>query len=437
MKWDYCKGGKQPVKKSNTNNHIKHKMGHTNSMNLSFTHEKGAVHNTCTPSTELERIAEKIVINKYAFKEQYRSLVTVEMQCSNIDLQKVTFSHCTSLTTVHLPEGIMTIEEDMFSHCYSLKLIELPSSVQKICRRAFLNCISLTSINLPSSMIEIGDKAFFNCESLKSIEFHSLKKIVIGNSAFSTCLSLESIDMTPLNIETIRYSSFSHCSSLKEILLSETTKVIESYSFQHCSSLTSIVIPSSVEHIDFGAFENCTSITYIKLPPSIEHIHKTSFQQCSSLVTINLPPKVTSAVDIPMSIFDGCGALASIKIESTISNLNTYSIRMFKDMVKLIPRMDQTQCSTNDSIPPLHLLLSFGHIQYYKDGIEKVIKEAPRILYVKDPVHNMHPFFLAACTPRIAQNNEKRRGIGTLEHMETLYAILRNTPWIIDDVLSK
>ena len=75
----------------------------------------------------------------------------------------------------------------------------------------------------------------------------------------------------------------------------------------------------------------------------------------------------------------------------------------------------------------------FGYVQD-NYNIHDLVKVAPKSLTARDPVYKLYPFLLAACNPRKLKLNdlidfEK-------EHIETIYILLREAPWVMDILMS-
>jgi hypothetical protein len=68
-----------------------------------------------------------------------------------------------------VPGGITNIERNTFSGCTSVTSISLPDSLTNIKPHAFIGCSGLTSISLPEGLTNIGYSAFYGCSALTNI----------------------------------------------------------------------------------------------------------------------------------------------------------------------------------------------------------------------------------------------------------------------------
>jgi len=92
---------------------------------------------------------------------------------------------------------------------------------------------------------------------------------------------------------------------------------------------------------------------------------------------------------------------------------------------------------TVDSVSPLHFLLMIGSVFYYDDDIKNLICKEPNSLTECDPIYNMYPFLLAACSPRRKHDVEANRSYNEKQHLETVFVLLRQAPWVIDSLIPK
>lgn len=231
----------------------------------------------------------------------YKSLMSVEISGSVVNIGAGAFRECEILTNVEFEENIQlnVIEKSTFYECISLESIKIPDSVKSIENQAFYSCESLTNVDLGnnSQLITIGNSAFRGCSSLPSITIPDTVT-TIGTNAFSGCRALASITI-PDSLTTIGANSFYNCDSLKynefdnayylgnknnpyyalikaknediqSCNIHSDTKVIAIYAFDWCESLESIKIPASVTNIGREALSGCTSLTSINFGGAVE-----------------------------------------------------------------------------------------------------------------------------------------------------------------------
>ena len=79
------------------------------------------------------------------------------------------FVNCKSIKSVTLSDTVVEIKGGAFKECTSLSTVVLSNELKKIGYYAFANCTSLGQIELPSSLTELKDGAFENCTSLATI----------------------------------------------------------------------------------------------------------------------------------------------------------------------------------------------------------------------------------------------------------------------------
>jgi hypothetical protein len=182
------------------------------------------------------------------------------------------FSSCKSLTSVIIPNSVIQLEEYVFAECSNLTSVTLPNTLINMGHYAFSGCHSLTSIIIPNTLTEIRDNTFSGCSSLTSI-------------------------IIPSSVITIGSRAFENCTGLTSIIIPDSVTMICDNTFYGCSSLTSVTIPDAVTDILYGAFYGCSSLTSITLPDSVE-IKDDVFFDCIGLKEIYVrainPPQMTS-----------------------------------------------------------------------------------------------------------------------------------------------
>lgn len=296
----------------------------------------------------------------------------------------------TDVITVIVKDDIMEIKNDAFRDCHSLKSIKIPSSIQYIGEKSFHRCTALETIEMPCSITYIGDHAFAGCISLKSLQLPA-GITNINNGTFYECIALESIQLPPM-LRRIGEVAFSKCKSLSSIQLPSSVTLIDGFAFSGCTSLTSLHLPHSITNICFGILYQCTSLSSFKFS----------------------------------------------NINSATKGAGEGSVMLLRIFLRSYPQYAKSAC-TDDFILPLHFCLMFGFVGLYSDGIQELIKVAPKTLTIRDPKYHFYPFLLAACTPlshqRQSWRKRKSKESFDLEHLETVYVLLRESPWIVDNIL--
>ena len=101
------------------------------------------------------------------------------MQCNNLkevvlsdSIKKIgssAFYVCKSLESITVPSTVLEIGVGVFSRCSSLRTVVLNEGLNRINKFAFSNCTHLQSITLPSTLTSVGDYAFEGCNMLREI----------------------------------------------------------------------------------------------------------------------------------------------------------------------------------------------------------------------------------------------------------------------------
>ena len=411
-----------------------------------------------------------------------KTVTNVVVKCGMKKIQDKAFFHCRDLKSIHIPDttGLTEIGVGSFMGCTNLVSIELPSSIERIDDAAFYHCSSLKSVlfhseitesdysipsNAPPQLTRIGQSAFFGCTNLVSINLPpSINDI--GEHAFHECTNLVSIKI-PSSMNKINIGTFSLCQSLTSIILPLSINEIDDCGFDDCSSLRSIIIQkshdtqnsdlilneseslpsielSSLKIIGDFAFSGCSSIESLHLPSQMEFIGCGAFSDCTSLRSIILPSSVgfmKHSLTCSNKVFDNCCSIKKIMIQSSIHNIDPEVVLfLLDDIIKKNPDLAQTPC-TADSCLPLHLFIMFGYFESRQNRLKTLIQTIPESLISCDPVYNMYPFQLAACTPLF----KKEIKVGSItsfiirkekEQIETIYLLLREEPGVAKKMIS-
>lgn len=129
------------------------------------------------------------------------------------------FGSCTDLKIVVPPvynEKIITAFSpsyyDSLEFRRTITSVVLPSTIIEIGDYALASCFELTSVLIPNNVEKIGDFSFLNCNSLENIILPNNLN-TIGQWAFDSCSALNSI-IIPQNVENIGKYAFLNCSNL-------------------------------------------------------------------------------------------------------------------------------------------------------------------------------------------------------------------------------
>ncbi len=210
------------------------------------------------------------VIEKITYKDDNKSIKTIQLQEGVEKIGLGAFSGFKALETINLPSTVKVIDSYGFRWCESLKNIAIPDGLTEIGRSAFGGS-GITSIDLSKTNATMGEAVFSRCADLKSARLPSnLKKIPA--ETFSGCSSLSDFEF-PAGVEEIGSSAFSHCASIKQVILPVSLKKIEKYSvFSNCDKLTEVVIPYGTTTIGGRTFENCKNLKSVYIPDTVKSI---------------------------------------------------------------------------------------------------------------------------------------------------------------------
>lgn len=304
------------------------------------------------------------------------NLTEVKMPKFNMDAVPVgnvsayMFSGCSKLTDVTLTENPTVVGQSGFYNCESLVAFETgkviyPSdhafagctaldhitiaggtgSTKRLEASVFDGCIDLTDVSIVdysntsvtySSLItSILNETFKNCSKLKNISYPDIDAVVsqddavripytvtsIGDSVFQGCTAMEKFEYVIPDGQTVKLTT------------------IGDYVFSGCTALEYLPIAKTVTSLGEGMCQNCSSLTSIMLPRNCTTMPKLGFYRCTGLqtVTINTENPSTTVIGekyttIGESCFEGCSALTSIELQSTIK---TIAKTAFKDCVSL------------------------------------------------------------------------------------------------------
>ncbi len=380
-------------------------------------------------------------IHEKAFLKR-QSLLSIQIPETVTCIEPLAFWSCKKLESVQLPSSIEVIGFNAFDGCSSLTSIRLPSSITRIGSGAFQRCTSLVSVQVPPSISIIHPYTFKMCESLTLISLPSSIH-EIGKSAFEGCYNLESIQQQThhhMKTETKHDSSrlVPNHSRLKNDPLwsgnhNHNYKTTNNNKDDDMSSNF-----SSFTKICFGAFRGCESLVSIDLPSSMEYVGEGAFAGCTLLRSITLPSTIDSFFFFEKNIFPhplhkvfyGCKSIENVMIPCSIQHISPKVVDLLHTILIQKPQLAKLPC-TADSCLPVHFMTMYGLFR----SINKLIDAAPFTLTICDPVFDMFPFLLAACTPLVKEPMPSSN-YDDCQHVQTIYILLREAPWVMDILMS-
>ena len=249
-----------------------------------------------------------------------RSLTSVTIPNSVIEIKGWAFNGCTNLTNVTIPNSVISIEEQAFNACKNITSVTIPDNVLEIGYHAFSNCSSLTSVTIGNGVIEIGYGAFSGCSLLQEfkgeLKSEDGRCLIIDGVLNSFAIGCGATEYTiPDIVTSIGDLAFEGCSSLTSVTIPNTVITIGGWAFYGCNSLKTVTIPDSVTEIEYYAFRGCTSLESITIPDSVTDIGKSAFYYCSNLKSVTFGSCVRK---IEMEAFAGCSSLTSVTIPDSV-----------------------------------------------------------------------------------------------------------------------
>ncbi len=241
------------------------------------------------------------------------------------------FYGCTSLATVTLGDAINTINASAFENCITLKSIQLPEVLTILNDKVFMGCSALSTVTGGTQLTKIGSNTFNGCMPLSGYTIPSTVT-TIGANAFENCVLFDSA--IPSGVISIGKAAFKNCASLGKtaviiIPTQEKLTKIDAEVFYGCKSLPNIAIPSNITSIGDGAFQGCNSkdFTRVSLTANIQTIGKSAYQDCKNLTNVTITSGDKSCTTLGASCFEGCTALRSITLPTTVTTVNQACFR--------------------------------------------------------------------------------------------------------------
>ena len=280
-------------------------------------------------------------IGELAF-EGNENITSVCIPKTVIDIEKMAFSYCTSLTTVQLPEGLTRIDDDLFYGCKKLVSVVIPSTVKRIERRVFSGCSSLASLTLPDGLVYAGCYAFNDTpwyvskyDEAPDGPFY-IGRLLLGYKGDKPTGELEIREGTTC----IGYGAFHNCKDLTSVTIPQSVVIVDNNAFQNCSRLTAVHIADlaawcSIEFMDEGLSRSSNPLFYahhlyldgkevtdLVIPESVTHVGDYAFDNCTELTSVTISDGVTS---IGTCAFRKCSSLTSITIPSSVATVGSHA----------------------------------------------------------------------------------------------------------------
>lgn len=256
--------------------------------------------------------------------------------------------------TLIIREGTVGIASMTFYENINLRQVRLPSSVKYIGSYAFMNCKELWafwSLTKNGNILEtIGSCAFLGCESLYDLVLNNGLKS-IGSQAFYKCTALNNNSgnantFIPDTLESIGAYAFYTTALYSEasndvvyagnwvvgykgapikteggLLIADEADInlskvrgIADYAFAG-AAIRSVIGLSEVRYIGEGAFYGCERLASVSLNSSISEIAPYTFYGCKQLYSIEMPVMLSK---IGRSAFYGCKRLSNVDLSVSV-----------------------------------------------------------------------------------------------------------------------
>lgn len=262
----------------------------------------------------------------------------------------------TAITSATIPDGVKYIYSSAFQDCPNLTTVILPNEMEELSSNSFSGCTNLTTVNLPEGIYFIRGYLFYGCTSLKSITIPQSVRVIEGHAFRNTGLTSITI---PNNVEVIRANAFAECKNLTTVTIPSSVTTTEPSLFQDCTSLTSV----NIQNIEISGYEfkGCTSLKDVTIGSNLIYFNAFGpFDGCpietlnvgcnlaanislyadtkSTLKTLNLTDGVT---ELPESAFEGCSALTTATLPSTLEGMGNSAFSGCTKMRDLIAKMSR------------------------------------------------------------------------------------------------
>ena len=147
----------------------------------------------------------------------------------------------------------------------------VPEGVTNINKYSFSTCTSLKSINLPDTLINIGEYAFYGCSSLTSITIPDGVTRIVGSTFYCENLTSASIGNGVKNID---YWGFIGCKKLTTVTIGTNIASISDHAFQNCPSINYLTIKATTPTSLGGSSAIPSSVSTIYVPSASVDTYK-------------------------------------------------------------------------------------------------------------------------------------------------------------------
>lgn len=287
-----------------------------------------------------------------------KSLETVVLPDTLIEIPNRAFHSCTALKKINIPDSVTSIGEIAFQDCDSLTNIVIPSSVTSIGSQAFSNCIKLTDIQVDAENPKYAsvDGVLFNKSKTELITYPGGKSAVydvpenvtsIADGAFEGTAWYDSQPDGDVYAGKVYYRYKGEMSENTSLSIKNGTKGIAGGAFRECKGLINISIPEGVTNIGEGAFAKCSELINVNIPDGVQSIEDYAFVLCDKLENITIPNSVKS---IGRSAFYGCKGLAKITIPDNVNRIDSNVFRNCTELTDIYVGKDNAKYTSVDGV---------------------------------------------------------------------------------------
>jgi len=251
----------------------------------------------------------------------------------------------------------------------SMIYLKLSSSLKKVGDYAFFQCVDLMEVVIPEGVEEIGRSAFYQIQTTNIQLPQSVK--TIGMYAFYRPAKLVTVNLG--GVETIGRGAFYNAPYLSELVLPQSTKVVESYAFYGAAAMETLTLNEGLKEIGEYAFAKAAAVKSLKIPNSVTTIGRYAFRDaisCQSIVLGNALQAVGDGafmnsgvtaltvvgnnVAFGKYVFRGCTDLQSVVITDSVKSFDmhafygskkaTFFIENNTDMTNWSARWNSSKC---------------------------------------------------------------------------------------------